>query len=207
MRVRSDLETYHQRWKSMNAATFVADVQASVDDWHDYHEVADEHDARDPDGGAVHKIARVLQALPAGYRAVDLGCGRNRLRTLVPALEWTSVDAVAADATVKEHDLGCLPREWDQAFDVAILSRALWARNSATVVAEAHRVLKQGGSLVVCESFRRWWDAGAKTNTLQQLLCSHGFVIQTAHGASPTDDTTDVFQYFVCVKPRVSLAF
>lgn len=207
VRVRSDLETYHQRWKSMNAGTFVSEAQADPDAWHEYHEVADEHDGRDPGGGAIVEIAKVLQGLPAGMSAVDLGCGKNRLRGLVPGLEWTSVDAVAVDDSVQTHDLASLPAEWTNSFGVAVLSRALWARNSDRVLAEARRVLKPGGSLVVCESFRRWWDADTKTNTLQALLCGAGFVIQCERGTKPDDDTTDVFQYFSCVKPAMALSF
>jgi hypothetical protein len=57
----------------------------------------------------------------------------------------------------------------------------------------------EGGQLIVCEAFRKWWDADASQNLLVALLESNGFTVQSTSGASPTD-SDEVFQYVVCQK-------
>ena len=199
-RALTDIEKYHQTFKRMKSATFVKRVQQNRQEWHEYHRTADEHDQRDPEERRpVHKIAKALADVKPGKRAIDLGCGKNLLRTLAPHLRWTSVDAVAADDTVVEADIAALPHE-DEEFSIAVLSRALWATNKDDVIREAMRVLVDGGQLIVCEAFRKWWDAHKNENTLVNLLRSSGCVVERTYGASPADGD-EVFQYIVCRKP------
>ena len=199
-RVLTALEKYHQTFKRMTSTNFTRRVQEKRQEWQEYHRIADEHDARDPEERRpVHKIAKALADVKKGKRAIDLGCGKNLLRTLAPHLRWTSVDAVAADETVTEGDIAALPFE-DEEFSIAVLSRALWATNKADVIREAMRVLVDGGQLIVCEAFRKWWDAEKNENSLVKLLEDCGCVVEKTYGATP-EEGDEVFQYIVCRKP------
>lgn len=199
-RTLTDLEKYHQTFKRMRSANFTKRVQENRAEWQEYHRIADEHDARDPEERRpIHKIAKALAAVKAGKRAIDLGCGKNLLRTLAPHLRWTSVDAVAADETVIEADIAALPFE-DETFSIVVLSRALWATNKEDVIREAMRVMADGGQMIVCEAFRKWWDADKNENILTKLLESCGCVIESTTGSTP-DEGNEVFQYIICRKP------
>lgn len=182
-------------------------MQDNRTEWHEYHKVADEHDQRDPEERRpVNKIAKALANIKKGKRAIDLGCGKNTLRTLAPHLKWTSVDAVAADDTVTEADITALPYE-DEEFHIAVLSRALWATNKEDVLKEAMRVLVDGGQLIVCESFRKWWDAEKNENMLVKMVEDAGFVVESTFGTAPNDGN-EVFQYVICRKSNgVTISF
>jgi hypothetical protein len=200
-RQRSALEEYHKRFKSMNADTYKTKIIPA--DFTAYHDVADAYDTRDPpERQPLTKIAALLTRYNrASYSAIDLGCGRNRLRTLdaVSKMSWTSVDVHAADDTVTVADMGALPYE-EETFDFAILGRSLWARNHEDVLRETLRILKVGGSAVICESFRRWLNA-ENQNTLLKSLRDIGFEIQYEEGTKESDEIADVFQYIVARKP------
>jgi superfamily II DNA or RNA helicase len=203
VRKLSKLETYHQRFKTMNAATYKDSVKP--EEFEDYHTLADTYDARDPpECQPINKIAGLLSKFnKPSYRAIDLGCGKNRLRshTSVSKMSWTSVDVHAVDETVTVADIAALPYE-EESFDIAVLSRSLWARNHLDVLREAYRVLKWDGRAVICESFRRWMKLEGESphNTLVTDLKAVGFEIAFEEGTKGTDETADVFQYIVIRK-------
>ncbi len=197
-RQRSQLEEYHKRFKSMNANTYAATIAESPADFTAYHTVADAYDARDPlERQPLNKIAdKLAPNNKPSYHAVDLGCGMNRLRqhAAVARMSWTSVDVHAVDDTVVVADMGALPFE-DETYDLAVLSRSLWARNHDVVLREVYRILKVGGRVIICESFQRWLDG--KQNTLLTALRAAGFDIIQEEGTRVEDATEDVFQYIV----------
>jgi hypothetical protein len=202
-RHRSALEEFHKRFKTMNAATYHAEIATHPADFAAYHDVADQYDARDPpERQPLTKIASLLTRFnKPSYAAIDLGCGRNRLRCLpsVSRMVWTSVDVHAVDATVTVADMGALPFE-EETFDIAVLGRSLWARNHMDVLREVCRILKVGGRAIVCESFQRWLSEDKTQNTLLSCLSEAGFDIQCEEGTRATDTTDDVFQYIIAVK-------
>ena len=201
-RERSALEELHKRYKSMNADTYASTIAANPAEFAAYHDVADAYDARDPpERQPLTKIAAMLAPLNRpSYTAIDLGCGRNRLRTLpaVNRMKWTSVDAHAVDESVTVADMGTLPYE-DETYDVAVLCRSLWARNHEAVLRETWRILKVGGRAVICESFQRWLSADGQ-NELLQCLREIGFTVIHEEGTHIDDDVDDVFQYITVRK-------
>jgi ubiquinone/menaquinone biosynthesis C-methylase UbiE len=205
-RQRSALEEYHKRFKSMNADTYTSTIAKNPTEFSAYHDVADTYDARDLlERQPLKKIAAMLAPLnKPSYTAIDLGCGRNRLRNLseVSRMKWTSVDVHAADDTVTVADMGALPYE-DDSYDIAVLSRSLWARNHEAVLRETQRILKVGGRAVICESFQRWLLADGQ-NELLQCLRSLGFEVMKEDGTRVSDITDDVFQYIIVRKSESS---
>lgn len=201
-RHRSALEKFHKRFKTMNASTYKNAIAETPDEFAKYHDVADKYDARDPpDRQPLTKIAALLTSSnKPSYTAIDLGCGRNRLRTLpeVNRMKWTSVDVHAVDETVTVADIGALPYE-DDTYDIAVLGRSLWARNHEDVLREIWRILKVGGRVVICESFQRWLAADGH-NTLITCLRELKFDIIYEEGTKISDAIDDVFQYVVARK-------
>jgi len=192
----SELETLHQAYKTRNADTYFDLMRSNPAKFEEYHVVADAHDARDPpERKPQNRIAEMLKKnnRPT-YSAVDLGCGRNALRSdeRVSKMSWSSVDVIAADSTVTVADMGALPFE-DESYDVAVLNRSLWARNHEAVLHEVYRILKEGGRAILCESFRRWQSAGE--NTLLASLKATGFTVLSEYGTNAESEVSDVFQY------------
>lgn len=202
IRQRSELEAYHKRFKSMNADTYASTIAENRAEFGAYHDIADAYDARDPpERQPLRKIASLLEPMNRpSYTAIDLGCGRNRLRTLpsVNRMKWSSLDVYAVDDTVIVGDMGALPFE-EETYDIAVLSRSLWARNHMDVLREIWRILKVGGRAVICESFRRWLSDEGE-NELIKCLRECGFEVIKEEGTSDKDLTEDVFQYVVVRK-------
>lgn len=203
LRQLSQLEAYHQRFKTMNASTYKSSVKA--EEFTEYHQIADTYDAKDtPERQPINKIAGFLAKYnKPSYKAIDLGCGKNHLRIheAVSRMSWTSVDVHAVDGTVTVADMSALPYE-DETYDIAVLSRSLWARNHMDVLKEVYRILKCGGRVVVCESFRRWLNLEEEipVNTLVDDLKTAGFEVVYEEGTSHDDTVDSVFQYIVVTK-------
>jgi len=199
-RTRSQLELLHKEYKTRNADTYFSLMQADPAKFEEYHTVADVHDARDPpERKPQNRIAEMLKKNNPSYKAIDLGCGRNQLRTdgRVSKMSWTSVDVIAADSTVTVADMGALPFE-DESFDIAVLNRSLWARNHDAVLREVWRILKDSGRAILCESFQRWFSDGE--NTLLKAVKAAGFTVKSEYGTSPDITVSDVFQYIEVLK-------
>lgn len=200
----SKLEKYHKRFKSMNANTYKSSITS--EEFADYHVIADSYDARDPpERQPINKIAALMNKYnKPSYTAIDLGCGKNRLRMHenVSRIKWISVDVHANDDTVIVADMGKLACD-EESYDLAVLSRSLWALNHKDVLKEVYRILKSGGRAFICESFRRWMinDDGNISNTLLDDLKDAGFEIIYEEGTKNTDNVEDVFQYIIVRKP------
>ena len=199
----SILESYHKKFKNMNAATFKNST--TEEEWLNYHEVAAVHEERDkPEAKPINKIAALLTKFnKPPYNTIDLGCGMNELRSheLVSKMKWTSVDIHAADESVLLADMSALPFD-EETYDFAVMSRSLWARNHRDVLKEVYRILKSGGRLVICEAFRRWMEEkeGKFENTLLHSLKEVGFEVVWEEGTSATDVQGDVWQYVMVRK-------
>jgi hypothetical protein len=231
-RLAGPLTAWHQKWKSRTAASFVEAIQAAPEEWHKYHAVAAQQDARDPPETSVFTVLSQwlgkLAASQAGaasgaasgshaasavppLRVVDLGCGTNGLKRACNELrlDWTCVDAVGADDTVTVGNLGALPDggAWTGRFSAAVLSRALWATDKATVLAEVYRVLHHGAFLFAVEPVSKYRDAATGANTLPGLLTAAGFEVDLANswgGGAGTGHTTSVYQFLLCKKPALA---
>jgi hypothetical protein len=202
-RVKSQLEIFHQRFKTMNADTYTKTIAETPTDFTAYHAIASQYDAKDPpERQPINKIAaKLAKNNKPSYKAIDLGCGMNKLRQHIDVknMTWTSIDVHGIDETVLVADMGKLPFD-EESFDIAVLSRSLWAKNHIDVLRETYRILKDGGRAIVCESFRRWIDSTTCANTLLHALTSVGFTITFEEGTSCEDASDEVFQYIIVQK-------
>lgn len=239
----AQLTKWHSLFKIMNAASFFERVTKDPQLLHSYTEDAAPHDLRDAaENRVLPKTARLLQsalkATPWARLAkeatalyngvsrmtsvVDLGCGTAELAKEVAALyddsseapEVVSVDAVSLAPNVVAANLACLPEEWKDRFQAAVLCRSLWARDYPMVLAEAKRVLQDShhSCLIVVEPFLRWWGRSKRwpeKNALVLALQRSGFCIDWKL-SSNTEPRVGVggleyavFQYLVAyVEPR-----
>ena len=151
------------------------------------------------------------------YKIIDLGCGTFSLaqalydifqtktnKTQLPNVITDAltcvvvVDARTADGILAydfaeelefiQNDIADLQDIGDDVYDIIVLSRAMWAKNYKQVLAEAWRILKQGGKIIVCEPFKRWWDTEKESNTLLQLFEEQGWDLSHSHGAELDED-------------------
>jgi len=193
----SKIEKLHQVYKRMKGANFTKRMQDNPTEWHEYHEIAKTYDCRDKIS-PLDKITTALQSVKSGRKAIDLGCGLNSLQKKNTHLKWRAIDAIAVDYSVTEGDLTDLPFK-DETFHVAVLCRALWAIDREQVLSEAHRVLIEGGQLIIVEAFRGWYDEDSNTNELMGLVDKTDFEVVSRNGTLP-NETDDVFQYIILRK-------
>lgn len=97
-------------------------------------------------------VATLSARLKPGDRLLDLGCGDMQFKSLLPQADYTGVDLDASKAPEAiHHDLAVTPYPFkDAEFDAIICSEVLehlWSPTKA--LAEVHRILKPGGTLVI----------------------------------------------------------
>lgn len=202
--VKNQMTEYHKRFKHMKHENFAKHMQENPQEWHDYHAIADEHDDRDredqkPNNVIISKFLSRYKNRPS-YRAIDLGCGQDRLRRSegVDKICWESVDVVAANDSVTIADMGTLPYE-DEEFDVAVMNRSLWATDREKVLGDAYRVLKFGGRLFVCEAWGKWHKEDGMR--LPALVEKSGFVVKQMLGDGQEEGGEfGCWFYLECVK-------
>jgi hypothetical protein len=221
---RAHIVRFHTWFKSMNAETFFDRIQEAPDYLRKYTEHAARLETFDaPEDRVVERVAYILEALPmppggSPLKVVDLGSGEaclaSRLQTDSSAIfEVTNVDAIPFTDTTQVHNLVSLPKSWSGIFDVAVLSRALWARDYMKVLHEAKRVLiaNHSSRLVICEPFRRWFGRDKRRpdrNALTWMVQRAGFSIEWSRssGTEPFHEVEEqtsmkvehaLFQYIV----------
>ncbi|CAJ1436758.1 unnamed protein product [Effrenium voratum] len=209
----SCVATWHAWMKSMDSEEFFQLVSEKPNLLPQYLEMAKEEGMAGPGNDiCVQTSDFVLKHLPrdSPRRVVDLGCGdaalQAELQRRVPELEVTSVDAAALGPGVVVQNLGALPEDWADAFQVAVLCRALWSMDYGKVLGEARRVLAKSAAarLVVVEPFRRWWGRGTQDekheNQLVNALQRAGFhlFLEESINLTPEDEgMKGVFQFLV----------
>lgn len=104
----------------------------------------------------------------------DFGCGEAMIgRALEGRHQVHSFDHVAANPSVTACDIAHVPLA-DGSLDVAIFSLALMGNNFTSYLEEAHRVLKNGGTLHIIEMTRRFTDKDGFLAGLQRK----GYAVQ-----------------------------
>lgn len=121
--------------------------------------------------------ARAVHLPPGGGRLLDIACGGGLLAPHTERFTHVGVDLQHAGLQVaKQHgvvavqgDAGRLPFA-DEAFDVVVAGEVLeHVRDPAAVVAEACRVLRSGGTLVLDTIARTWWGRFSSVTVAERL--------------------------------------
>ena len=116
-------------------------------------------------GRAYDMALEIARVVPRGSEVLDVGCGNGYIAHHLSAMLGTTVTGIdVADSTeapidYRQYDGREFPAA-DSSFDAVVLAYVLHhAQSLKTILAEAHRSLREGGSLVVYEDIpERWWD-------------------------------------------------
>ncbi|RYF12282.1 MAG: methyltransferase domain-containing protein, partial [Deltaproteobacteria bacterium] len=105
----------------------------------------------------------------------DFGCGEGMIGQALAARHTVhGFDHVAANSQVTACDIAHVPLA-KASLDVAIFSLALMGNNFTSYLHEAHRTLRQGGTLHIVEMTRRFTDVEGFVAGLQAM----GFSVKT----------------------------
>ncbi|XP_062830441.1 ribosomal RNA-processing protein 8 [Anolis carolinensis] len=121
----------------------------------------------------VQRIIRYLRHRPASLVVADFGCGDCTLARSVRN-QVHCFDLEALDPRVIVCDMSQVPLE-DESVDVAVFCLALMGTNVREILAEASRVLRVGGTLLVAEVASRFSDVRAFIGAVSTL----GFSLHT----------------------------
>lgn len=124
------------------------------------------------------RVIAFLRTQPAGLVVADLGCGEARLAAEVPQTTVHSFDLVAVNERVVACDIAHTPLA-DSAVDVAVFCLSLMGTNYGDFMAEARRIVRPGGHVLVAEVASRFdaQDPAAFKRAVVQM----GFVADEAH--------------------------
>ena len=93
--------------------------------------------------------------LRKGSTILDMGAGDGSSSALFPEYEWTLIDIAPVSEKVAKADMLALPFP-DESFDAVLSQCAFFASgNPDKAMAEAMRVLKTGGKLLLSDVFFR----------------------------------------------------
>ncbi len=182
-RVKSELSTLHQHYKTLNSANLHAEFQSNPQEWYNYHAVSEQNEQSFPE----HEIPRnrVIQELnkikcKRAKTVVDMGCGKAHISQHFASdtrFRFINYDHVSCNSNVQQCDIANIPLE-DDSVEICIMSLAMWGSNCKDYIKEAYRVLETGGKLYIIEATKRWTNDDANPgNRLQELLTEYGFHI------------------------------
>jgi len=180
----------------MNSTTYFNHIKSNTEEFKKYYELAkqaEEHD--NPEDKPLHILAKQLNKLPSNQRIADLGCGDATLSTLCPNHKFTNIDAYGLNDMIQVYNLTELPKTLYKEFDVVVLSRAMWATNKEEVMQQAIKLLKSGGTLYVCEPFKRW-NPDFITNKLEGLFTRLNLHITWKKNTTTIQNQYPKFMYY-----------
>ena len=106
------------------------------------------------DVNPLDQVIVYMQSLPSNTTIADFGCGEARLAQSIPHTVH-SFDLVAANERVTACDMAHTPL-MAGSVDVCIFCLSLMGTNVSDFISEARRVLKNGGTMRVCEVISRF---------------------------------------------------
>ena len=193
-RVKSELSTLHQLYKTMRSDTLSQHFQDHPTAWTDYHSISESNEASFPEESIPrNQVIRELDKLRTKRpkRIVDMGCGKALIAKHFqgdPRFTFINIDHVAVDATVQVGDISKLPLEEDSV-EICILSLALWGSNCKEYIREAHRVLETNGILYLIEPTKRWTEKEPSDRLREALNVFH-----------VKQESIEKFSFFICIK-------
>jgi hypothetical protein len=177
---KSELSKLHQLYKTMNSNNLHQLFKTYPNDWKRYHEISKQNETSFPEEEIPRNLViQYLENIPGSRQKtiVDLGCGyaevHNHFRDN-PRFKFYNFDHHACNDNVIERDIRDT-RLNDYSVDVAILSLAMWGSNCRDYLTEVYRILDTGGTLLIVEAYKRWYDEELGENKLEKLLIEKGF--------------------------------
>ena len=185
-RVKGELSTLHQKYKTMNSQNLNTYFKENTDKWNEYHTISKENEESFPEEEIPrNKMIKYLEKLPGKKKKVvaDLGCGFAEINHHFKdnsRFEFHNFDHHSSSELVVPRDIKNTELE-DYSVDIVILSLAMWGSNCGDYLKEAYRILDTGGTLLISEAYKRWNkelnNEGAPINRLENMLKNNNFTI------------------------------
>ena len=181
-RIKSELSELHKKYKTMNSQNLHNHFKENTDDWDAYHNISKKNEESFPEEEIPRNLMiQYLEKLPGKKKKViaDLGCGFAEINEHFKdnnRFEFHNFDHVSDNETIQQRDIKNTELE-DYSVDIAILSLAMWGSNCKEYISEAYRILDTGGTLLISEPYKRWYDEETKESKLVKLLEANNFTI------------------------------
>jgi ribosomal RNA-processing protein 8 len=210
IRIKSQMEVLHQRYKTLTSANLNKEFSDNSDLWNEYHDLSAKNEESFPQEKIPrNRIINELESLKTRRTktVVDMGCGRAQISKHFTdkndtRFQFINYDHVSSNETVISCDISNTPLENDSV-EIVILSLAMWGSNCRTYIAEAHRILESNGLLYIIEATRRWSEEdenhnlilGEEGGKLKKVLIENRFQV--------SESKIEKFSLFVCNKRQI----
>ena len=181
-RYKSELSELHKKYKTMNSQNLHNHFGENRQDWINYHNISKKNEESFPEEEIPRNLMiKYLEKLPGKKQKVvaDLGCGFAEINEHFKdnnRFEFHNFDHVSSNSTITQKDIKNTELD-DYSVDVAILSLAMWGSNCREYINEVYRILDTGGTLLISEAYKRWYDEETKESKLVKLLEANNFTI------------------------------
>ena len=180
--ILSELSKLHKKYKSMNSTNLNEYFKNDNSLWKQYHTISKTNEKSFPTEEIPrNKIIKYLKELKGNKKKIiaDLGCGYGEIyQSLSNNKRFTflNFDHISSSKDIISRDIKDTKLQ-EYSIDIAILSLSMWGSNCYDYIKEAYRILDIGGTLLIAEPYKRWYDKENDENKLIKLLESYNFKI------------------------------
>jgi superfamily II DNA or RNA helicase/uncharacterized protein YeaC (DUF1315 family) len=205
VRVKSELSTLHQRYKTLNSQNLQNEFKENPELWNQYHEIAEEneksfHEQDIPRNRIIQELDKIN--VKRTKSVVDMGCGKGQISQYFKddsRFSFINYDHISSHDTIISCDISQMPLESDS-IEMCILCLAMWGSNCNDYVKEAHRILESGGKLYIIEATRRWSEKDETGNIIQNQEGNKLKTLLEENGFQIIQKSIEKFSLFVCIK-------
>ncbi len=181
-RIQSEMSELHKKYKTMKSETLNTYFKTDKTKWEEYHKILKSNEESFPTEEIPrNKMINHLEELKGKKRKViaDLGCGFAEIHKHFETnsrFTFHNFDHISSSKNITSRDIKNTELD-DYSVDIVILSLAMWGSNCKDYIKEAYRILDTGGTLLIAEPYKRWYDAENKENKLVKVLREYKFKI------------------------------
>ena len=189
----SEFQGLNQRISTSTCEGVFSKIITNESDWREYHKLWDQSTMGIYDR-PINTVARDFLRSTKHKVLGDMGCGMNKLKTLLPDnYEVISVDMYAADETVKVCNImDTSSIISDNSLDIAVYCLSLWSRNWRDILKDAYRILDYDGKLIIVEPVS---SLSKSINRMRETLIENKF-----NNISVVKDGEEKFYYMTATK-------
>jgi ribosomal RNA-processing protein 8 len=203
-RVKTELSTLHQRYKTMNSQNLGKEFAENPETWTKYHEISEENEKSFPEDGIPrNRIIRELDKIKTKREkiVVDMGCGKAQIAQHYVndrRFQFINYDHISSNETVTSCDISHTPLE-DDSVEICILSLAMWGSNCREYIQEASRILESNGRLYIIEPTKRWSEQDERGNIIPGQEGTKMKTLLEENGFHVLEQEVEKFCVFTCL--------
>jgi superfamily II DNA or RNA helicase len=189
----SEFQGLNQRISTSTCEGVFSKIITNESDWREYHNLRDLA-MGEMQNQPINTVARDFLRSTKHKVLGDMGCGMNKLKTLLPNnYEVISVDMYAADETVKVCNImDTSSIISDNSLDIAVYCLSLWSRNWRDILKDAYRILDYDGKLIIVEPIS---SLSKSIDRVRETLIENRF-----NNISVVKDSEEKFYYMTATK-------